>query len=493
MMKKCYILLILLIAIAGCKGKEEGSSVSKIEAPKDYVLFDNISDKVDIKNAGLSTYDYKKELAYLFDISKEADYEKYFYKKYINEDIIEYEKTDIENSIDNFLNNGNSISDAYTFIVYMYNNKGKLLESAKFERYCYPDYEVKGGKKFQDGLKLCYQSYQIGAELYRKANLGLLKARNMLKFALENTLQKESEKVRADAHLLIAISYLAQDELYQILEIKKHAALWKELGGQTVTLFSKEKNNELNALLKYVAYNENTGVVELLKDGIEKGFINTAISSGGVYNYLNDDFYLPVSIVKRGEDKYAVNPFFTVYHDVQKVFTTFPQLVKPTKPIDVSSYKVQNNFERLYDNPVYILPLNKVIYILEMKDNKPFKVEFYNPAYFDTSYFRNEDMKPIIVNDYGYDILQKDYLSYESGSGKFVWNGNIKDQQPDKAKLFSLRNVMDCLYGNDERLIDFCSNRGRLIRAKYEHDNYKCRNKENCFMTVDDMIKRGDY
>ena len=35
----------------------------------------------------------------------------------------------------------------------------------------------------------------------------------------------------ADAHLLIAISYLAQDELYQILEVKKHAALWKELGG----------------------------------------------------------------------------------------------------------------------------------------------------------------------------------------------------------------------------------------------------------------------
>ena len=102
-------------------------------------------------------------------------------------------------------------------------------------------------------------------------------------------------------------------------------------------------------------------------------------------------------------------------------------------------------------------------------------------------------MKPIIVNDYGYDMLQRDYISYEKGSGEFVWNGNIKDQQPDKSKLFKLRNVMDCLHGNDERLIDFCSNRGRLIRAKYEHDNYKCRNKENCFMTVDDMIKRGDY
>ena len=491
MMKKYTILLILLVILTGCKGKE-GSNTVSIDAPEDYVLFENLSDKLDIKNAGLSTYDYTKEAAFLLDISKEADYEKYFYKKYVD-NVSEYEKSELEKTIDDFINNGNSIASAYSFIGNMYVNKGKLLEISKFGSYCFPYYDFAGSDVFKDKLQTCYQGYEIGAELYRKANLGLLKARNMLKYAIENQLKEESDKVRADAHLLIAISYLAQDELYQILEVKKHAALWKELGGDKVEIFSKETNKELNELLKYVAYNENTGVIELLKDGIEKGFINQVVSLGGVYNYLNDDFYLPVSIVKRDENQYAINPFFTVYHDEQKVFSTFPLLVKPEKPIDVSSYNVQNNLDRLYNNQLYILPLNGAVYILEMKDNKPLKVEFLNPAYYDTSYFRDETMKPIIVNDYGYDMLQRDYISYEKGSGEFVWNGNIKDQQPDKSKLFKLRNVMDCLHGNDERLIDFCSNRGRLIRAKYEHDNYKCRNKENCFMTVDDMIKRGDY
>lgn len=495
MMKKYSIVLILLVIFTGCKGKEE-FNVEKIEAPKDYVLFDNLSDKLDIKNAGLSTYDYKKELSFILDISKEADFEKYFYKKYVD-NVAEYEKSEIEKTIDDFLNNGNSISSAYKYIAYMYDSKGKLLETSKFGLYCFPDYDFTGNELFKEKLNKCYESYEIGAELYRKANLGLLKARNMLKYALENNLQKESEKVRADAHLLIAISYLAQDELYQILEVKKHAALWKELGGQTVTIFSKEKNNELNELLKYVAYNENTGVIEFLRDGISKGFINTGLSLGGVYNYLNDDFYLPVTIIKRGEDKYAVNPFFTNYHNIENVVSVFPLLVPPVKEVDPSAYNIRNNYDRLYENQVYILPLNGVLYIVEMKDEKPLKVEFLNPAYFDTSYggdsFSDSEYKPFILNEYGYDVLQRDYISYVNGKGEFVWNGNVKDQQPDKAKLFKLRNVMDCLHGNDERLIDFCSNRGRLIRAKYEHDNYKCRNKENCFMTVDDMIKRGDY
>ena len=182
---------------------------------------------------------------------------------------------------------------------------------------------------------------------------------------------------------------------------------------------------------------------------------------------------------------------------VEHVLASYALLVETEKEIDSSVYNVRNNYDKLYDNPVYILPLNGAVYIVEMKDEKPLKVEFLNPAYFDTSYntggFSDNDYREFIVNEYGFDMLQKDYISYENGKGKFVWNGNIKDQQPDKAKLFKLRNMMDCLHGNDVRLIYFCSNRGRLIQAKYEHENYKCRNKENCFMTVEDMIKRGDY
>ena len=259
MMKKYTILLILLVILTGCKGKEGRNTVS-IDAPEDYVLFENLSDKLDIKNAGLSTYDYTKEAAFLLDISKEADFEKYFYKKYVD-NVSEYEKSELEKTIDDFINNGNSVASAYSFIGNMYVNKGKLLEISKFGSYCFPYYDFAGSDVFKDKLQTCYQGYEIGAELYRKANLGLLKARNMLKYAIENQLKEESDKVRADAHLLITISYLAQDELYQILEVKKHAALWKELGGQTVEIFSKETNKELNELLKYVAYNENTGVI----------------------------------------------------------------------------------------------------------------------------------------------------------------------------------------------------------------------------------------
>lgn len=496
MMKKYCIILATLIAFTGCKGKDE-FNVEKIEAPKDYELFDNLTDKLDIENAGLSIYDYDKELAFLLDISKEADYEKYFYKNYLDENSVAQYDGEMLNYINNFIDNGTSISSAYKFIAYMFDSKSKLLELAKFDQYCFPDYNFSKAYEFFDGKLQCVGDFQKGAEIYRKAHLGLLKARNMLKYAIENQLKEESDKVRADAHLYIAISYLAQDELYQILEVKKHAALWKELGGDKVEIFSSEKNKELNELLKYVAYNENTGVIELLKDGIDKGFINQALSLGGIYNYLNDDFYLPVSIVKRDEKRYAVNPFFTKFHRVEHVLASYALLVETEKEIDSSVYNVRNNYDKLYDNPVYILPLNGAVYIVEMKDEKPLKVEFYNPAYFDTSYntggFSDNDYREFIVNEYGFDMLQKDYISYENGKGKFVWNGNIKDQQPDKAKLFKLRNMMDCLHGNDERLIHFCTNRGRLIQAKYEHENYKCRNKENCFMTVEDMIKRGDY
>ena len=247
MMKKYTILLILLVILTGCKGKDE-FNVEKIEAPKDYELFDNLNDKLDIENAGLSIYDYDKELAFLLDISKEADYEKYFYKNYLDvTNIIQYDD-EMLNYINNFIDNGTSISSAYKFIASMFDSKSKLLELAKFDQYCFPDYNFSKAYEFFDRKLQCVGDFQKGAEIYRKAHLGLLKARNMLKYAIENQLKEESDKVRADAHLYIAISYLAQDELYQILEVKKHAALWKELGGDKVEIFSSEKNKELNEL-----------------------------------------------------------------------------------------------------------------------------------------------------------------------------------------------------------------------------------------------------
>ena len=127
MMKKYCIILATLIAFTGCKGKDE-FNVEKIEAPKDYELFDNLNDKLDIENAGLSIYDYDKELAFLLDISKEADYEKYFYKNYLDvTNIIQYDD-EMLNYINNFIDNGTSISSAYKFIASMFDSKSKLLE-----------------------------------------------------------------------------------------------------------------------------------------------------------------------------------------------------------------------------------------------------------------------------------------------------------------------------------------------------------------------------
>ena len=50
----------------------------------------------------------------------------------------------------------------------------------------------------------------------------------------------------------------------------------------------------MTSLLTYTAYNENTGVVEILRDSAEKGFMDLVLSKGGIYNYLNDDDYIPV-------------------------------------------------------------------------------------------------------------------------------------------------------------------------------------------------------
>ena len=130
MMKKYTILLILLVILTGCKGKDE-FNVEKIEAPKDYELFDNLTDKLDIENAGLSIYDYDKELAFLLDISKEADYEKYFYKNYLDENSVAQYDDEMLDYINNFMDNGSSISSAYKFISYMFDSKSKLLELAR--------------------------------------------------------------------------------------------------------------------------------------------------------------------------------------------------------------------------------------------------------------------------------------------------------------------------------------------------------------------------
>ena len=211
---------------------------------------------------------------------------------------------------------------------------------------------------------------------------------NMLLYALDNDLKEESDKIKADAHLMIAVSYIASDELYRLEKIKEHAALWKELGGISVNIFDDDINKKMTSLLTYTAYNENTGVVEILRDSAEKGFMDLVLSKGGIYNYLNDDDYIPVTVMKRG-DKYALNPFFIEYENTG-IDTYMADIVEPLHKINNNHYDLQKKYDVLYDNPVYILALNGAVYTVEINNGMPLKAEFRNPAYFRTGYLNRE-------------------------------------------------------------------------------------------------------
>ena len=264
-----------------------------------------------------------------------------------------------------------------------------------------------------------------------------------------------------------------------------------------VDFLNSVENKQLTALLTYVAYNENTGVIELINGGIEKEFLQAAFSKGGIYNYLNDGFYMPVGTAFR-QSKYAINPFYMQYETYVDT-TSMMKIIISGKETDeddkTADYQIQNNFDTIYDNEVYILPLNGAVYTVEVKDGSAFKVEFKNPAYFDAgyaSYLYNEAARqkglPKILSEYEYNILQKDYIINDNGKLNIVWNGSIRNQMPDESKLFTFKGVIDCLNSKDniDKLEKICSSRENMIKAKYIHKN-RCGTKTDCLITSSDI------
>lgn len=488
-MKKIYILAAFLLLFSACNKKAEFDENNI--AAKENIVFDNISSGLDYKNAGRAAYNKNMQYGELLDVSKEQDSEKYFIKYNTN---IEYDFTDMPYALKaaEFLKNGSTLSDAYKHIAVYYVNR-ENLGIFDFDDYVLPYSEYINNDNISD----VQSRYIKGAEAARQINLSLLKARNMIIYALNHQLKEADDKIKAQAHLIAAISYLAQDRLYNILEIKKHAALWKELGGLEVDFLSGEDNKQLTALLTYVAYNENTGVVELINDGIEKEFLQAAFSKGGVYNYLNDSFYMPVGAAFR-QSKYAVNPFYMQYETYRDTASMMKMIIsgKETDENDkTADYDIQNNFDTLYDNEVYLLPLNGAVYTIEVKDGSAVKVEFRNPAYFDAgfaSYLYDEAARqkgiPKILSEYEYNILQKDYIINDNGRLNVVWNGTIREQMPDKRKLFTFQGVIDCLNSNDnvDKLEKICSSRESMIKAKYIHKN-RCGTIKDCLITSSDI------
>ena len=493
-MKK-VIFLLSIIFIFGCDNtsKKSNSLPNAYAEVKDYFLHDE-----------------------LLNISNEEDYEKYFPKKYLDisnkntlnladntsfisiYDGLENYKKDNINTSDNevfayvydFMKHKNTLDDAYKLISYLFENRDNL-NYIDFNTYCLP--EGYYNEKYINEIRKCYNYYENGAEQYRITFLALLKARNIIKTSI-NSLTDDNKKSKA--YLMTAISYFNQDRLYQLGNIKKYAAMWKELGGRDVEIFSKEDNKQLTALLTYIAYNDNIDVKEILQNGIDKGFIYLVLSKGGIFNYLNDDYYMPVGIHKKNNsERYYINAFFPQYEFVADTNIIMQALIKPDKDFLPSEYEIQNSFsdDNSYSYPLYILALNGAVYTVTMEDNKPFQVDFRNPAYFDTNFItadKNYGNLPIILNENNYKYKQINYLFYQNGKAELMWNGNIRNQQPDVAKLLKFRGAVNCIQAvkdNNTKLIEYCGNREKLIKAKYLH-NQKCKkNEKDCTISAEEI------
>lgn len=488
MFKKVVLLVTMLALFSGC-----GVVENKVDTvSEDIVLFDKVEGNLDVKNAGTPFYNKDLPFGFLLDISKEDDYEKYYkriyvllqnYSRPLNESEIQKKSVD-------FIENGKGINEAYEIIRFLYTKKDAIFEGLDL---CGLDIDFPNDDKkslYDTYFNPCLYTYEKAAEKTRLFKLALLKARNMIKYGLEQN-KFSNDKDKAYANLMIAVSYLAQDNLYQILKIKEYASKWKELGGLNVELFDKNKNKVVTDLLTYIAYNDNTGVIELLKDGKSKGFLDIVLTRGGMYNFLNDDFYLPVTIYEREDKKFMLNSLFLSYINHEETLLNMQKLVEPDESISPLDYKMLDIQDRVYDNPIYMLELNGAVYVVEMKDGEPLKVEFRNPAYFNTNYlspavkhYKTSGL-PYILSENGYNYIQKDFLECKNGSCKIVWNGAIKNQQPDKSKLLSLRGGIDCLNDKSENFDIICSNRESLLKAKVMQKE-ECNGKKDCFIKTDD-------
>lgn len=499
-MRKIVLLLYAILLINGCNnGSISKQSDSKIK---------QADIEVGIKNSFLTDE--------LLDISKEEDYEKYFPKRYLNaysentvkdnmffkslyDGVESYERYEIDINdneifayVYDFIKNKNTLDEAYKLIAYLFENRDNL-NYIDFNRYCLP--EGYYAEKYLDKIRQCYNYYENGAKQYRITFLALLKARNIIKTSI-NSLTDDNKKSKA--YLMTAISYFNQDRLYQLGNIKKYAALWKELGGRNVEIFNEEDNKQLTALLTYLAYNDNIDVKEILQNGVDKEFIYLVLSKNGIFNYLNDDYYMPVGISEiYGLDNkiYFINAFFPQYEFVADTNILMQALIEPDKDFLPSEYGIQNSFSIYNSNiyPIYILALNGAVYTVVMKDNKPLQVDFRNPAYFDTNFItadKNYGNLPEILNENNYKYKQINYLFYQDGKAELRWNGNIRNQQPDIAKLLKFRGTINCIQAvkdNNTKLIEYCGNREKLIKAKYLH-NQKCKkNEKDCFISAEEI------
>lgn len=66
-MKKLYLLCVIICLLPACKKSEE-FNIDNIKAPKDYVLFEKADNKLDVENAGTNKYNKETSYAFLLDV-----------------------------------------------------------------------------------------------------------------------------------------------------------------------------------------------------------------------------------------------------------------------------------------------------------------------------------------------------------------------------------------------------------------------------------------
>lgn len=485
-MKKLFI-FIMAAAFTGACGNKNSADSERI-APKDYDLKETI---------GASDIDYRFFQHLVSEKYNPKYYERYarsrFAGKNGNPDF--YNTFAPSANALYFLNTGSSLNDAYKHILYFYN----IRETAgyiDYNEYCPP---VSTGGGISAELSECMRRFEAASEAMRLTGLSLFKARLMIDYIIDNHIKNNgaSDKELALAYLMKAVAHIAEDRLYEFDEVKNAAELWKKHGGKEVTIFKdKAENKRLTELLSYIAYNDNTGAAEILKDGVKLGFSGIVLSKGGYYDYLNDGWHTPAGVAKRGA-YYAVNAYYAPYEHYDMIPEFMRKLVPSGKEPSYMNYEIQNNYDTLYEKEVYLLPFNHDVYTVEKDKDKLIKAEFRNPAYFDTSYgdmgkgYADDSGFPRIWSENNYNLTSKDFIIFSGNNeAKFVWRGNVVKGRPDHAKLFNLLPDTNC-YANAD-ICNLLFTRERLIAFKYLIF-LKCGNKENCSAAIDDMYDSRLY
>lgn len=503
--KEILILLlvpIMVLLLQSCSKKNKNEWDYTI-APKDYEVNGQIDNSQSEENVATPKYNSSNELNYLANIDLEKDFEKYYKKYSLYEKNLEYQQK-LSNSekykyAKDFIINGNRIDLAYKTILFFYKQR-ENLNYVDFNLYCNPYTGNLENQKYEDE---CAAIYNEATELYRLTNLALLKARRMI-LDIVNTQMKENAKIEEKemAYTMIILSYLAQDRLYRYDEIVKYAKVLtdlsksnKENDGKLVVkiFFDDDENERIEKLINFINSKENLNLVEVINYAKKEKIEEIIFSTNGYYNYLNDNYYTPVGVVKRG-DKYSINAYFPQYVK----FRIIPEIMKKLMPGNLNDekenkyYDYQNNLDNLYDNEHVIFPFNNILYFIEYENKNIKTVKLFNPKLFDLNYPNmNSNIPelsgmPRIMNEYNYKINNSEFISFEDGKAKVLWNNVDEGYVVNENDLFKLGNNINCFSPIDSDTSKICGNRELLIITKY-NEEYANKYKVKAISIEDDQ------